>query len=91
MTGFHPLDAILQLSLRPSVLSQKFLRVDDVRVGEVVKGTVNKLTDSALFVSINGNVDGMVWPMHFADIRLKHPERRFKPGVAIKARVCATI
>ena len=51
VTGYYPLDGILQLSLRPSVLAQKFLQVADVQVGEVIKGTVKKLTDSALLTS----------------------------------------
>ncbi|KAI0720020.1 U3 snoRNP-associated protein Rrp5 [Cerioporus squamosus] len=87
VTGYYPLDGILQLSLRPSVLAQKFLQVGDVQVGEVIKGTVKKLTDSALFVSISGNVDGVIWPNHYADITLKHPQKRFKPGGSIKCRV----
>ncbi|EJD03698.1 uncharacterized protein FOMMEDRAFT_139869 [Fomitiporia mediterranea MF3/22] len=87
VVGFHALDGILQLSFRPSVLSQKFLRVDDVTVGELVKGTVKKLTESCLFVSINGNVDAMIWPNHYADIMLKHPQKRFKPGGTLKCRV----
>ncbi|TBU63713.1 U3 snoRNP-associated protein Rrp5 [Dichomitus squalens] len=87
VTGYYPLDGILQLSLRASVLGQKFLQVADVQVGEVIKGTVKKLTDSALFVSISGNVDGVIWPNHYADIALKHPQKRFKPGSSLKCRV----
>ena len=87
VTGYYPLDGILQLSLRPSVLAQKFLQVADVQVGEVIKGTVKKLTDSVLFVSISGNVDAVIWPNHYADITLKHPQKRFKPGGSIKCRV----
>lgn len=86
--GYHPLDGILQLSLRPSVLSQKFLRVHDVHAGELIKGTVKKLTNTGLFVSISGNVDGVIWPNHYADISLKHPQRRFTPGANVKCRVC---
>jgi len=73
--------------MRASVLEQKFLRVSDVQVGELLKGTVKKLTDNALFVSISGNVDGVVFPNHYADIRLKHPQKRFKEGSTIKCRV----
>jgi len=87
VTGYFALDGYLQLSLRPSVLEKKFLQVSDVNVGEVVKGTIKKLTESALFVSLSGNVDGVVWPIHFADIPLKHPQKRFKPGSSIKCRV----
>jgi rRNA biogenesis protein RRP5 len=73
--------------MRASVLEQKFLRVSDVQVGELLKGTVKKLTDNALFVSISGSVDGVVFPNHYADIVLKHPHKRFKEGSSIKCRV----
>lgn len=90
VTGYFMFDGLLQLSLRPSVLEQKFLQVGEVEVGELVKGTVKKLTDSAMFVSISGSVDGVVWPNHYADIPLKHPQKRFKPGASIKCRVSYT-
>ncbi|KDE07886.1 hypothetical protein MVLG_01797 [Microbotryum lychnidis-dioicae p1A1 Lamole] len=85
--GFSALDGLVQVSLQPSVLERAFMRVSDVRVGEVIRGTVGRLTDTALFVSISGNVDGVVWPIHYADIRLRHPERKFKPGASVKARI----
>ncbi|KAH7930532.1 hypothetical protein BV22DRAFT_1078692 [Leucogyrophana mollusca] len=87
VTGHHPFDGILQLSLRASILAQKFLQAGDVHVGEVLKGTVKSLTDTALFVSISGDVDGVIWPNHYADIALKQPGKRFKPGGSIKCRV----
>lgn len=87
VTGYHLFDGLLQLSMKPSVLEQKFLQVGEVKVGEVIKGTVKKLIDSALFVSISGNVDGVIWPNHYADIQLKHPQKRFKAGGSIKCRV----
>jgi len=58
-----------------------------VEVGEVVKGTIKKLSDSALFVALSGNVDGVVWPNHYADIQLKYPAKRFKVGASIKCKV----
>ncbi|KAI0275150.1 nucleic acid-binding protein [Gloeopeniophorella convolvens] len=87
VTGYHPFDGILQLSMRASVLEQKFLRVSDVQVGELIKGTVKKLTANALFVSISGSVDGVVFPNHYADITLRHPQKRFKEGSNIKCRI----
>ncbi|KAI0046598.1 nucleic acid-binding protein [Auriscalpium vulgare] len=87
VTGYIVFDGLLQLSMRQSVLEQKFLQVSDVNVGEVIKGTVKRLADSALFVSISGNVDGVVFPNHYADITLKQPQKRFKPGASIKCRV----
>ncbi|CAG8647448.1 11805_t:CDS:2, partial [Acaulospora colombiana] len=80
VTGYHYLDGTLQCSMKESILEQKWLRVDDVKVGEIVKGTVVNLTDRGLFVSISGSVHAVIWPNHYADIRLKHPERKFKSG-----------
>jgi rRNA biogenesis protein RRP5 len=81
----------LHLSLRPSILEQIFFQVSDVQVGELVKGTIKKLAESGLFVSLSGNVDGVVWPNHYADIALKHPSKRFKAGASIKCRVSIAI
>ncbi|KAG5724185.1 rRNA biogenesis protein RRP5 [Termitomyces sp. T112] len=85
--GYFPFDGLLQLSFKPSVIKQKFLQIADVEVGEVVKGTIKKLTETGLFVSLSGNIDGVVWPNHYADITLKHPSKRFKVGASIKCRV----
>ncbi|GAA5993423.1 hypothetical protein JCM5350_006876 [Sporobolomyces pararoseus] len=87
VVGYSPVDGLVQLSLQPSVLAMSFLRVADAQVGEVIKATVKRLSDSAMFLDISGNVDGVVWPMHYADIRLKHPEKKFKPGQVVKARI----
>ncbi|KAJ7169696.1 hypothetical protein C8R46DRAFT_1265028, partial [Mycena filopes] len=87
VTGYFPFDGLLQLSLKSSILEQKFLQVADVQVGEIIKGSIKKLTDSGLFVSMSGNIDGVVWPNHYADITLKHPAKRFKAGANIKCRV----
>ncbi|KAK4046291.1 rRNA biogenesis protein rrp5 [Microbotryomycetes sp. JL201] len=87
VVGHSPLDGLVQLSLQQSILDKKFLKVSDVQVGESLTATVKRLTDSAMFLSIGGNVDGIVWPLHYSDVRLRHPERKFKPGTTVKARV----
>lgn len=87
------------------MLDQVFMQVDELQVGQVMKvglgtpphfteltinqGTIHRLTDKALFVNIHGNVDGVVWALHYADIRLKHPEKRFKVGATVRCRVFA--
>jgi len=91
ITGFFPFDGILQLSLKPSVIQQKFLQVSDVVVGDIVKGTIKKLSDNGLFVSLAGGVDGVVWPNHYSDIVLKHPAKRFKESASIKCRVSSSL
>lgn len=87
VTGYHMFDGLLQLSLKPSIFEHKFLQLNDFKVGEIVKGTIKSVTDSAIFVALSNNIDGVLWPNHYADIRLKHPTRRFKAGNAIKCKV----
>lgn len=87
--GHSPLDGVMLLSFEEKVLNQVFMQVGELQVGQVLKGTVRKLSDKGLFVNVQGNVDGVVWPLHYADIRLKHPEKRFKVGASVKARVFA--
>ena len=83
-------DGILNLSLWSLIFKQKFLQAGEIKVGEIVKGTVKRLKESALFMSISGNVDGVIWPNQYADVPLKHPARKFKVGDSIKCRVSAT-
>lgn len=85
--GYSAFDGLLQVSLQSSVLERRFMKVQDLRVGEKLDGTIQRLSDTALFVNIHGNVAGVVWPLHYSDLRLKHPERRFKPGGSVKTRV----
>ncbi|KIY51212.1 nucleic acid-binding protein [Fistulina hepatica ATCC 64428] len=87
LTGHFLFDGILQLSLKPSVINRRILRVQDVQVGEVLKGTIESLTDKGLFVSIEDALDGIIRPIHFSDVALKHPEKKFKVGATIKCRV----
>ena len=85
--GFSLLDGLLKLSLKPSVIDQLYLRPTDLAVGEIIKGTVKNLSGLGLFVTIADGVDGVVWPLHYSDIKLKNPERKFKVGDTIRCRV----
>ncbi|RXK36068.1 hypothetical protein M231_06662 [Tremella mesenterica] len=85
--GHSPLDGVLLFSFERKIINQVFMQVNELQVGQVLKGTIQRLTDQMLFVNINGSVDGIVRPLHYADIVLKHPEKRFRPGSTVRARV----
>lgn len=89
ITGYSPLDDLYLVSLKDSVLSQPFLRVDDVEVGSVVKGKIQKLVleKGLLFVELADGVTGMVPELHMSDLGLQHPEKKFREGSAVNARV----
>lgn len=87
VTGHAPTDRLLLLSLQPSVLEKKFMRVSELTVGEVLKGTIKEVRPDAIFVELNGSISGVVFSLHFSDVRLKHPEKKYKPGLVVKCRV----
>ena len=90
VTGHALTDRLLMMSMRASVLSKEFMRVSEVPIGQVVRVSIRKVTPKAIFVRMNGNVDGVVFPMHFSDVRLTHPEKKYKPNLELKARIIHT-
>ncbi|CEL57234.1 rRNA biogenesis protein RRP5 OS=Saccharomyces cerevisiae (strain ATCC 204508 / S288c) GN=RRP5 PE=1 SV=1 [Rhizoctonia solani AG-1 IB] len=85
--GHHALDGLLLLSFKPSVLELEYMQVADVEVGKTLKGTIVRLRESGLVVALSDKVTGLVTPQHYADIKLKHPERKFKESTTIKCKV----
>ena len=90
--GYNPMDGLFIISLEPSIISQPFLHVEDVKVGQLVKAKIQKLIVNAEGVSgavlnLAQGIIGFVPDIHFADVRLQHPERKFREGMAVNARV----
>lgn len=92
VVGYSEFDGVYLLSFEPSVLEQKFLRLEDVPAGEVVNATIEKVIVGAsgvsgLVLKVAEGVTGLVHETHLADVRLQHPERKFREGMTVKARV----
>lgn len=92
---YNSVDDLYIVSLQPSVLQQPFLRVDDVPIGAVVKGKIEKLLIGAegvkgLIINLADGVTGLVPQIHLSDVELKHPERKFKEGQTVTTRVLST-
>lgn len=90
--GYNSLDGVYIVSLEQKILDQAFLRIEDVKVGEVVKGKVEKLVINAegvggVLVALADGITGLVPEMHMADIALQHPEKKFREGMAVTVRV----
>ncbi|CAK7210616.1 rRNA bioproteinsis protein rrp5 [Sporothrix curviconia] len=93
--GYNPIDGTYILSFEKSVLDQTYLRIEDVPVGKVVHGTVKKMLIQAtgisgLIVEIADGITGLVPELHLADIKLQNPEKKFREGMKVKARVLST-
>lgn len=94
--GYNYMDGLYIVSTEPKVIAQPFLSIGDVRVGQVAKGTIEKLLInetgvSGLIVTIAEGITGLVPEIHFSDIHLQHPEKKFKVGASVTTRVLATI
>ncbi|KAG0135944.1 hypothetical protein HOY82DRAFT_479619 [Tuber indicum] len=89
--GYNSMDGLYLVSMEQKVLDQPFLRVEDIKIGEVVKGTIDRVLDSGrVIVSLAEGITGIVDELHLSDIRLKHPEKKFREGIEVKARVLLT-
>ena len=93
--GYNSIDGIYLVSLEPSVLEQAFLRIEDLKIGGVVKGKVEKLVINAagiggVLVNLADGISGLVPETHLADVQLLHPEKKFKEGLSVTARVLST-
>lgn len=94
--GYNSMDGLFIVSMEPKIISQPFLRMEDVQAGQVVKGIIEKMMMnekgvSGVIVKIAEGITGLVPEIHLADIHLQHPEKKFKEGIAVTARVLSTI
>ena len=90
--GYNAFDGMFYVSFEQSVLKQQFLRLEDVKVAEVVTGVVEKMVIdkdgvSGMVLKIDEGITGYVVNKHFADVPLKHPEKKFREGAKVKCRV----
>ncbi|EFX02430.1 rRNA biogenesis protein [Grosmannia clavigera kw1407] len=90
--GYNAVDGIFLVSFEQKVLEQSFIRIEDVPVGDVVTGHIKKLLlnqngISGLIVEIADGIAGLVPEIHFSDIKLQHPEKKFREGMKVTARV----
>jgi len=91
--GFNPVDNVYYVSLKQSVLDQTFLRLEDLVLGDVVKGTVERLIlggskgVTGILVKLSDSISGLVPEMHMSDVQLQHPERKYREGFPTTVRI----
>ena len=90
--GYNPMDGLFLVSLEQKIINEPFLRIEDVQVGRIVKGKIEKLIVNAtgvggVLVNLAAGITGLVPEMHLADIHLQHPEKKFREGLSVTARV----
>ncbi|CAG9941999.1 unnamed protein product [Clonostachys rosea f. rosea IK726] len=95
VVGYNEMDGIFHLSFQKSILEQQYIRLEDVPIGAVVTAEVEKLIIneegvSGLILKLADGITGFVPERHLSDIRLQHPEKKFKEDLKVKARVLST-
>lgn len=95
VVGYSELDGLFHISFEKTVLDQEYIRLEDVPVGAVVNCEIEKLVVkedgvSGLILKVSEGITGLVPERHLSDIRLQHPEKKFREGMKVKARVLST-
>jgi len=95
LVGYNAIDGLYLLSLEKSVIESPFLRIEDLPIGGLVKGKVERIVVNArgvggIIVNLAPSISGLVPEMHLSDIHLQHPEKKFKVGINVPARVLST-
>lgn len=92
VVAYNEVDGLFHLSFEKTVLEQQYIRLEDVPVGAVVNCEVEKIVInedgvSGLILKVAEGITGFVAERHLSDVRLQHPEKKFREGMKVKARV----
>ncbi|KAI5457806.1 hypothetical protein BGZ63DRAFT_515567 [Mariannaea sp. PMI_226] len=92
VVGYNEVDGVFQISFEKSVLDRQYLRLEDVPVGAIVTCDIQKVLIgekgvSGLILKVNDGITGLVPDLHLSDVQLKNPEKKFREGMKVKARV----
>ncbi|XP_044717511.1 s1 RNA binding domain-containing protein [Hirsutella rhossiliensis] len=95
VVGYSELDGLFHISFQKTILEQQYIRLEDVPIGGVVDCEIEKLVIneegvSGLIVKVADGITGFVPERHLSDVRLQHPEKKFREGMKVKARVLST-
>ena len=74
-------------SLPPPLLRKDLMKLEDLKPGMVVTGTVRNVIDFGVFVDIGVHEDGLVHISQLADKFVRHPSEVVKVGDIVNVRV----
>ncbi|CAM1510385.1 Fc.00g007200.m01.CDS01 [Cosmosporella sp. VM-42] len=93
--GYNEVDGVFQISFEKTVLEQQYLRLEDIPIGAVVTCDIEKIVIDengvkGLILKVAEGITGFVAERHLSDVHLQHPEKKFREGMKVKARVLST-
>ncbi|XP_060588543.1 protein RRP5 homolog [Ruditapes philippinarum] len=85
--GFWPMEALVIVTMKQSVLNEKYTTISDIQPGEIVDVKVKKMEKKGIRVELYRGVNGWIPNNQLADVTLQHPEHKFKVDDKLKCRV----
>ncbi|KAI7885333.1 nucleic acid-binding protein [Lichtheimia hyalospora FSU 10163] len=85
--SYSPMEDVLSVTLKKSVIEEKYGNVGEIEIGDMIEGTVQKFNRSGLLLNISSGIIALVPVMHYADAALQQPELKYKPGNKVRGRV----
>ena len=86
VVGFDYCDGMVHVSFQKSVLSQPFLRYQDIQPGQLVQGHILKVDSFGMLIALSETIRGLCPTSHLADVVLGH-SKKFKIGANVTCRV----
>lgn len=84
----NPFDGVFSVSLQPSVLSQPFVKLQELKAGMTVKHCkIIRLTSKGMVVALTDTISGFIPTIQMSDVLLRDPSKLFKVGASIKCQV----
>ncbi|KAF4118411.1 protein RRP5 homolog [Onychostoma macrolepis] len=84
---YSPMERMHVGTLRRSTVEIELFRYQDIKVGQIVEGTVMDLQKHGAEVRITNHISGLIPKNHLADVVLNNPEKLFTSGLKVKCRV----
>lgn len=82
------IDNLYKLSFQESVLKREFLNVAEIPIGATTQVTVsNILPTGDIVVNLADGIKGFIPVIYASDVKLHFPEKKYKVGSKVKARV----
>ena len=81
---FNLMDGVAIVSLQASVLEKPYMKYSDVKIGDVIEGTVEKHGDFGMILGLTEHIRGICPKLHVSDIKMR---KKLKEGAKVKCRV----
>ncbi|CAG5134879.1 unnamed protein product, partial [Candidula unifasciata] len=85
--SFNFMECVALVTLKQSILQQKFLSIQEISPGDVIRGTIKEVLPNGVVVKLSKGIYSFISCLHLADVPIKHPEKKFEAGKEIKCRV----